>query len=1496
MTPQPQKSRIIGVQFGMLSPEEIRRNSVVEVVSRDTYATNSRPRVGGLFDPRMGVLDPGLICPTDGKTYIDSPGYFGHIELARPVLNAMHLKDILKILKSICLRCSKLLLSKKDHMHALKMPASARWQYVLSNISKIKSCGEKHGEGCGCLVPKIEVEGMATINAIYPTGEDAASSTIEVTPEMLIKIFKRISDDDVHFMGFSPVFSRPEWMIFTALPVAPPAVRPSVKHDAQTRSEDDMSHIYSNIIRTNLDLKAKLLKDDVDPRAIEGLTNVLQYFVAMLGNNKLRGSAPMQQRSGRVLQSVFDRLNSKFGRIRGNLMGKRVDFSARSVITGDPTLSIRQLGVPLKVAMNITKPVVVNDRNRAFLSKIVQNGPETHPGAKILERKGGDHISLRYVDRNSISLENGDIVHRHMMDGDGVLFNRQPSLHRMSMMCHIVKVMKKGDTFRMNVADTKPYNADFDGDEMNMHMPQNPAAEIELKQLAHVPYQMVSPASGSPIVGIFQDSMLGSYRFTRPDVKFSPKDAMNMMATVADVDLGAFFEDDRVIKNFDMITQIMQPITLKYKTKLFRDGEDYETTNNVMEIVNGKYVRGQMEKSVLGSSSKGIIHRIFNDYGAMNAAKFIDNLQDIITKYITTSSYSVGISDLLANRRTNERIVETITNQKQQVKGLINQVHMGTFENSTANTNIAEFETQVTNILNKATEQAGKIGRESLDKSNRFLMIVESGAKGSLVNISQMISCVGQTSVEGKRVPYGFQDRTLPHFSRYDDSPMARGFIENSYITGLTAPELFFHAMGGRIGLIDTAVKTSQTGYIQRRLIKGLEDLKVEYDMTVRNNKGKIVQFAYGEDGFDATKVEFQTLPLTEMTTEQIYMHYDIVGVHENRKGITGIYTKGSQTRMRKQIKDAQAMCKKYIEMMIDMRGIIVNSVHNFRGESSVQVPVSFHHLINNVAGQLNLSATSMVDITPLEAFQLIEHYYDRIRSFHYMEDNDLFRTLYYFYLTPRSLLVMKRFHRAGLVMLLENVVLRYKEALVHPGEMVGVIAGQSIGEPTTQLTLNTFHLAGVASKSNVTRGVPRIEEILRLTKNPKGPSLTVFLNEFEQHDQNKARNYASMLGHTSLANITKQVQVCFDPTDSVIDSDKALITQYNDFESLMTDCAGDDAVEPFDKSKWVIRMEMDADSMLDRNISMDDVHFAISNAYDSMVQCVYTDYNESNLVFRLRVSNALFKKTKQTAIEDDIIPMSDDLYLLRNFQDTLLNSVVLRGIPNIKNVNVRKMQNYMVPAEAGWAAKDIWVMDTVGTNLLDALSLDYIDPYRTVSNDIKEVHDVLGIEAARRLIHDEFVDVMGFSGVSINYHHLSLLCDRMALTKNLVSIFRSGILNDDIGPIAKSTFEVHTEVLLAASRHGEFDDARGVSAGVMLGQLGNFGTGMHGVVLDMEAMQEKEAERYVHEDSRRQVENALTNDADNCEQSVHLKNHLHTFTSTDADCVMEDDGYELDF
>ena len=1490
-------SKIIGVQFSMMSPEEIRKNSVVEISSRDTYI-NNKPVVGGLFDPRMGVLEPGLICPTDGFTYIDTPGYFGHIELARPVFHVQHIKEIIKISKVFCYKCSKLLINKNNHKHILEYPASKRWQYINS-LKHTSRCGEATDDGCGCLQPsKIRLDGFATIKATiqYQSEEDGVSEIeTELTPESILRQFKRISDEDITFIGLSPIWSRPDWMVCQVLPVPPPAVRPSVKHDAQQRSEDDLTHIYSSIIKNNTDLADKIANNS-SPTVIKQLVDTIQYLIAMVVNNKFKGAEPMAQRSGRTMNCIMSRLNSKNGRIRGNLMGKRVDFSARSVITGDPNLSIRQLGVPMKIAMNITKPITVNERNRDYLMKLIQNGPDKYPGAKILEKQNGESITLRYVDKASIRLNDGDIVHRHMMDGDAVLFNRQPSLHRMSMMCHIVKIMKRGDTFRMNVADTKPYNADFDGDEMNMHMPQNVLAETELKHLAAIPYQMISPAGNSPIIGIFQDSMLGSYRFTRPNLTFNPREAMNLLMMYKNVDTKKLIEKSGNITNFDILTQILPSLTMKYKTKLYDEDEDYETSNNILEIRNGKYIRGQMEKSVLGSTTKGILHRICNDFGNMQNSHFVDDLQNIITEYMKTSSFSVGISDLIADKKTQDNIIHAITTQKQEVQSIIEKVHLGTFENDTSSSNNKEFETSINNVLNKATEQAGKIGRKSLSKNNRFMMIVNSGSKGNLINISQMISCLGQTNVDGQRIPYGFESRTLPHFNKFDDTPAARGFIENSYISGLTAPELFFHAMGGRIGLIDTAVKTSQTGYIQRRLIKGLEDIKVEYDMTVRNNKGKIIQFVYGDDGFDSTKTENQTIPLVEMSPEDIYLHYDMIGTTD----LVDLFTKGTATRHRKQKKDLAVKCQQYINKMIIARDEIVNNVFKYTNEIGIKMPIAFQNNIVNIQGQLNLSASALVDITPLEAFELIETYLEKLHQISYAKPTPLFEIMYYYYMNPRDLINKKRFHRKGLTMLLETVLLKYKQAIVHPGEMVGVIAGQSIGEPTTQLTLNTFHLSGVASKSNVTRGVPRIEEILRLTKNPKNPSLTVHLKELDESSSEKATQYGNMLEHTKLIDVVRSIKICFDPDEynSVMPDDKAVMAQYYEFEKLLDDCNGQETDNDIVKSKWVIRMEINPEILLEKNITMDDIHFAINSSNGNDISCVYTDYNSSNLIFRIRINSSVLNKSKKQKGVAESLDQSDEIYLLRNFQESILNNIVLRGISGITNVLPRKLQNMVAKDNDKFVQNDCWVLDTTGTNLMHILAFDFIDNKRTYSNDIKEIFNVLGIEAARQTLYNELTEVMDFSGVYINYHHLSILCDRMTSNHNLVAIFRSGILTDNIGPISKSTFEVHTEVLLDASRHAEFDHMRGVSANVMMGQLGNYGTGIFNVVLDIDAMKNIESQNVNMKNKDEEINKLFGKMEDNTDvcskNNIEIKNSMSAIKQIDTGGC--DDDYDIGF
>ena len=1022
-------------------------------------------------------------------------------------------------------------------------------------------------------------------------------------------------------------------------------------------------------------------------------------------------------------------------------------------------------------------------------------------------------------------------------------------------------------------------------------MPQNVLAETELRLLAAIPYQIISPASNAPIIGIYQDSLLGSFRFTRPNIKLTQRDAMNLLMMYSKVDTKAIRDAGSKLNSFDILSQIMAPVTLNYKTNMFGDNEDYATSNNVLEIRNGKYIRGQIEKSVLASTSKGILHRTFNDFGNMACSNFIDDLQNVVTEYMKTSSYSVGVSDLVADKTTQNKIIQAITKQKLEVQALIDKVHLGIFENNMAHSNSNEFELQVNNILNKARDESGRVARDSLSKDNRFLMIVKSGSKGNMLNISQMIAGLGQQNVDGKRIPYGFENRTLPHFCKYDDSPMARGFVENSYISGLLATELFFHAMGGRIGLIDTAVKTSQTGYIQRRLIKGLEDMKVEYDMTVRNNMGRIVQFAYGDDGVDSTRVENQTIPLVGMSIEDIYMHFDINDI----TNVNAVYTKDAGKRVKAQVKGAQEKCIKYINHMIASRTEIVESVFRNKNEDSVKMPVSFANSISNIQGQLSLNANSVIDITPLEAFDLIEEYFARLNSLVMVKPGKLFEVLYYYYLSPKNLCIQKRFHRSALVMLLEMVVLKYKQSIVHPGEMVGVIAGQSIGEPTTQMTLNTFHLAGVASKSNVTRGVPRIEELLRLTNNPKNPSLTIHLKRMDETDKDKAANYANMIEYTKLSDLVKSMQICFEPSERTtsIEADKTLLDQFYEFEDIVDECnGGSEQTDTRTKSKWIIRMELDADVLLEKNITMDDIHYAISNsAYGENVNCVFSDYNSDKLVFRIRV----FDINKKKKIVANTLDQSDEIYVLKNMQDVLLNSIVLRGVSNISKVTPRKLQNMVALEDGKYVRKDVWVLDTTGSNLLNILGLDFIDTIRTYSNDIREVCDVLGIEAARQMLFNEISEVMEFSDAYINYHHLSLLCDRMAISKNMVPIFRSGLLNDNIGPIAKATFEVHTEVLLGAARHAEFDHMRGVSASVMCGQYGKYGTGAFNVILDMREMSKLAAAVSQKTESVDDLFGISTDKSDGCStNTVKICNNISNIKKSDS--AVCDDDYNMGF
>jgi DNA-directed RNA polymerase II subunit RPB1 len=443
---------IVGIQFSIFSPEEIERRSVVEITSQATYEGNE-PKIGGLFDPRMGVLDNGKICRSCGQTNHGCPGHFGHYRLTRPVYYIQFLPIVMNVLKCVCIRCSKLLIDKDLHKGVLGRRGEARWREVLAACGSISRCGQQTEDGCGAPQPnKYTREGIARIRAHYT----AMNRTQDLEVEYTHRLFRRISDEDVDFMGLSRYWCRPDWMICTVLPIPPPQVRPSVVQDNNQRSEDDLTHKLFEIIKSDKTLQQKI-ENNASRDVVEVCSNVVQYHIATLVNNQIPGVAPSAQRSGRPLKSIQDRLGSKEGRIRFNIQGKRVEFSARSVITPDPNISIQELGVPIEIASNLTYPERVTPYNRDRLYKLVQNGADTYPGAKTLVRADGRMISLKHVNAKDIVLYNGDIVNRHLLDGDIVLFNRQPTLHKMSMMAHRVKVLPY-KTFRLNVLVTRPYN------------------------------------------------------------------------------------------------------------------------------------------------------------------------------------------------------------------------------------------------------------------------------------------------------------------------------------------------------------------------------------------------------------------------------------------------------------------------------------------------------------------------------------------------------------------------------------------------------------------------------------------------------------------------------------------------------------------------------------------------------------------------------------------------------------------------------------------------------------------------------------------------------------------------------------------------------------------------------------------------------------------------------------------------------------------------------
>jgi DNA-directed RNA polymerase subunit A' len=880
--------RIYRIQFALLSPDEIRKMSQVKVITADTYDDDGYPIERGLMDLHMGVIEPGLKCATCGGKVDECPGHFGNIELAMPVVHVGFIKEIKTLLDSTCKSCGRIKLTEDE----INSYAERFSQYSFSSSDP---------EIIGLMSKKVTDEastrmvcphcGTQQIKIILDKPTTFREEGIKVTPKEIRERLERIPDEDLQFFGLNNEVARPEWMVLTVLPVPPINVRPSITLETGERSEDDLTHKLVDIIRISQRLRES--RDNGSPQLIiEDLWDLLQFHVTTYFDNQTAGIPPARHRSGRALKTLVQRLKGKEGRFRSNLSGKRVNFSARTVISPEPFLSINEVGVPEKAARELTVPVTVNIFNIDHVRELVARGPEARDsfgkylaGVNYIIRPDGRRIKLtaQNAEENAKRVEPGWIVERQLTEGDIVLFNRQPSLHRMSMMGHTVRILT-GQTFRFNLAVCTPYNADFDGDEMNLHIVQKEEARAEARIIMKVQEQIMSPRFGGPIIGGIHDHITAMFLLTHGNPLYTEAQTVHMLSyiKVDHMPPAEIVDGKRYYRGRDIFSLILPDgLNLKFASKLCSSAKEKcefedDPLDKEVYIVNGVMTHGTIDEAAVGSFSGEIIDKIFRKYGSEEAGKFIDNMTRLGVGFLTGRGFSTGINDYDIPDSAIARIDEISLQAIERTEKLVEAYRAGQLQPAPGRSVEDTLEIEVLSTTGAVRDESGKIASAFLGLSNPSVIMARSGARAKMLNISEVAGMVGQQSVRGGRLNRGYYNRTLPHFKPDDIGATARGFVKSSYKQGLNPLEYFMHSIGGREGLVDIAVRTSRSGYMQRRLINAFEDLKVDESLRVQDTVGAVIQFKYGEDGVDPTRSE------KGETVDVDYLAFDI----ENQKEV----------------------------------------------------------------------------------------------------------------------------------------------------------------------------------------------------------------------------------------------------------------------------------------------------------------------------------------------------------------------------------------------------------------------------------------------------------------------------------------------------------------------------------------------------------------------------------------------------------------------------------
>ncbi len=1244
---------IDGIRFSVWSPTEIRKYSVAEITAPETYDEEGTPVHGGLMDGHLGTLEPGQKCLTCGNTAARCPGHFGHIELAEPVMHIAFIDNIHKLLQSTCRSCSRLKVPQETLDDFLKIRGKQAAYAIVSQKRIPEQIVEKARKAKDC--PHC---GKAQYELIFtkPTTfvEKSEGEEHRLLPITIRNRFAQITDKDLVLLGYDPATARPEWFILQALPVPPVTVRPSIILETGIRSEDDLTHKMVDIIRVNQRLKESK-EAGTPPLIVQDLVDLLQYHSTTYFDNEVSGIPQAHHRSGRPLKTLTQRLKGKEGRFRGSLSGKRVDFSSRTVISPDPNLDLSEVGVPESVAVKLTIPEVITEWNIDDIKQLVINGPEQYPGVNYIMRPDGVKIRLDFVeDRSAIAenLEVGYLVERHLADGDIVMFNRQPSLHQMSIMAHYVKVLP-GRTFRLHPSVCPPYNADFDGDEMNLHVPQSEEARAEAILLMRVQDQLISPRYGGPIIGGLRDFVTGAYLLTKDGATLESHEFSNLAM------LGGYEgrlpepvgtgEAGNPIYTGKQLFSLFLPEDFNYTmTSKWSKG----TTGREKDIVikNGHLIEGVIDKSSIGAEEpESVLHRLAKDYGNATAKKFLNSILIIVKQYITHYGFSYGYGDLEIPTERRSAILDGIQGSYDEVTNMITQYRKGEFKATRGLSTEEALEAHIVGELSRARDSSGTAADHAMAEVNPARIMATTGARGSSLNIGQMAGALGQQSRRGNRLTTGYNNRALPHFVENDENPDAHGFVKSNYRDGLSTLEFFFHAMGGREGLVDTAVRTQQSGYMQRRLINALEHIKLEYDGTVRDPHRHIIQFLYGEDGIDVAKSDHgEAFNIERKIESQRMVDAGKPATTAQIEELTGQYTKTFNLRLKEMVATA---------------------------------------LLNS-----GLS-------------------------------------------------------REGIERVCHQSLELYDKAKVEPGQAVGIVTAQSIGEPGTQMTLRTFHFAGIRER-NVTLGLPRLIELVDARKKPDTPTMDIYLNQELATSKEAAIDVAKNVMQTKISSLVQETET--------------------------------------DYSTW-IRLSFKEPKMNERGVSVQ----SIADTLQSNKK-FKTEPGQMQLLLRLND-------------EYD----SSSVITIRN---KVLNTTV-KGVSDVERVTVVQKDGQ-------------WSIQTTGSNLAKILEVPGIDKRSVRTNNVFEIAETLGIEAARNALIRELTTTLEDQGLEVDVRYIMLVADLMCSRGHMQQIGRHGVAGTKDSVLARAAFEITVPTIAHAALAGEVEQLKGVTENVIVGSNIPIGSG----------------------------------------------------------------------